>query len=95
MAGCVASGEPWGPNVGAVVKLNVQLPTVEAYCSYTIVANTGTGTNNPVAGFTFTSPAGPWFYMIATCDMDGSVTTNATYFASSVDPTIQAQNESF
>jgi len=98
MTGCVVSGQAWGPNVSALPagqRLNVQLPTVEGFCSYLIVSGTGTGTNNPVAGFTFTSPAGPWFYIVATCDMDGSATTNAVYFASSVDPTIQATNEGF
>ena len=83
--GCIASGQPWGPDVAGVVKLNVQLPMLTAYCSYVIVSGIGTGTSNP-GGFTFASPAGPWFHMTATCDTAGDGGTNSTYFASSVDP---------
>ncbi len=72
--------------------LNVTLPTSNAYCSYTITANSGTGTTNPIAGFTFDSPAGNWYYIYATCDMDGDGTL-AGYFTSSVDSTIQKVNE--
>jgi hypothetical protein len=57
------------------------------------VVGTGTGTNNPVAGFTFTSPAGSWYYALATCDMNSSATVNSTYFTSSVDSNIQSRNE--
>ena len=89
---CVVSGQPWGPDVAGVRKLNVSLPTSTAFCSYVITAGAGTGTNNPVAGFTFTSPAGNWYYIVATCDMDADGVL-ATFWTSSVDSTIQKQNE--
>jgi prepilin-type N-terminal cleavage/methylation domain-containing protein len=85
ITGCVATNMPWR-------TLRVVLPEQSAYCSYTITAGSGTGTNNP-SGFTFASPAVPWFYIIATCDMDGSSSKNSKYFTSSVDPTIQTLNE--
>lgn len=95
MLACVASGQKWGPDIPGTPptkNLNVRLPTTEAYCRYTIVAGTGTGTNNPITGFTFTSPAGPWYYMLAECDIDGDGSMS-TYFTSSVNSAIQKQNE--
>ena len=92
---CVASGQPWGPNVGtnlpADQRLNVSLPSQTAFCTYKITTGSGTGTNNP-NGFTFTSPTGIWYYLLATCDMDGDG-TKSTFFVSSVDSTIQKLNE--
>jgi prepilin-type N-terminal cleavage/methylation domain-containing protein len=76
----------------AWTKLRVRVQENKIYCSYQIVTGTGAGTTNP-NGFTFASPSGSWFYILATCDMDGNSTTNATYFMSSVDTTMQAQNE--
>lgn len=81
---CVAVAGVWNP-------LRVSLPQLEAYCAYTMVAGTGTGTNNP-GGFVFTSPAGQWYYLTATCDMDNDGTFSQ-YFTSSVDSSIQIQNE--
>jgi prepilin-type N-terminal cleavage/methylation domain-containing protein len=85
ISACVAANMPWR-------TLRVVLPEQTAFCSYAITAGSGTGTSNP-SGFTFSSPATPWFYIIATCNMDGNSTTNSTYFTSSVDPTIQTINE--
>ena len=84
-ASCISTGSDWA-------NLRVSPPESKLYCSYAITSGTGTGTDNP-AGFTFTSPTGNWYYVLATCDMDGSSTTNSTYFASSVDSTIQKLNE--
>jgi hypothetical protein len=77
--------------------LNVALPMTTAYCRYTIVNGSGTGTTNPVlsnpaATFLFTSPPGVWYYMLAECDMDGDG-EYASFFTSSVDSTIQKANE--
>ena len=82
---CIATGQPWN-------TLRVRLPEQNLYCSYAVTTGSGTGTNNPNA-FTFTSPAGPWFYVLATCEMDGNTATHATYFTSSVDSTVQKQND--
>jgi type IV pilus assembly protein PilE len=82
---CIASGTPWD-------SMRVRIQESKLYCSYTITTGTGTGTNNP-SGFVFTSPSGAWFYILATCDMDNSSTTNSSYFMSSLDSTVQKLNE--
>jgi type IV pilus assembly protein PilE len=82
---CVAAGQPW-------YNLRVILPMQTVYCSYAITVGTTTGTVNP-SGFSFSSPNYPWFYLLATCDMDGSPSVNSTYFMSSLDPKIQKLNE--
>ncbi|MDB4959443.1 MAG: hypothetical protein JWO36_7012 [Myxococcales bacterium] len=84
-ASCIAATMPWN-------TMRVQIQEAKLFCSYAITAGTGTGTSNP-SGFTFTSPSGAWFYVIATCDMDNSSTLDATYFMSSVDATMQKQND--
>jgi type II secretory pathway pseudopilin PulG len=86
-AACLVSGQPW-------YNLRVRIQQAKIYCSYAITAGTGTGTNNP-GGFTFTSPTGAWYYVLATCDMDNSSTTNSTYFMSSMDATMQKLNEGY
>jgi prepilin-type N-terminal cleavage/methylation domain-containing protein len=72
--------------------LRVRLPQQKLICSYEIVTGTGTGTNNP-AGFSFTSPAGDWFYLLATCDGDGNTAQNATYFMASTSSSIEKRHE--
>lgn len=92
---CAASGQAWGPDLGSLPaqqRLKVALPMQEAACTYQITTGTGAGTGGP-AGFTFTSPAGPWYYLHARCDMDGNGAPNTEFFASSLDPTIQSNNE--
>jgi prepilin-type N-terminal cleavage/methylation domain-containing protein len=84
-AGCITGTGVWVP-------LRVRLPQENLVCSYHVVTGTGVGTTNP-GGFVFTSPAGEWFYVLATCDMDGKSTLNATYFVSSTSSKIQALNE--
>ena len=84
-SGCIAASTDWH-------KLRVRLPTEKLRCSYTTEVGSGPGTNDP-QGFTFTSPPGSWFYILATCDMDDQPGTNSTYFVSSVDSRIQSQNE--
>jgi type II secretory pathway pseudopilin PulG len=72
--------------------LRVHLPQDKLACSYEMVAGVGAGTNNP-SGFTFTSPGGGWFYVIATCDGDNQSATNAKFFTSSASAELQKQNE--
>jgi len=86
-ASCTIVNGPWD-------KLHVALREKTLYCTYNVVIGSGVGTNNP-SGFSFTSPIGSWYYVLATCDMDNNSTTNATYFASSVDQRIQKQNEGY
>jgi hypothetical protein len=57
-----------------------------------MVAGIGAGTDDP-SGFTFSSPAGGWFYIIAICDGDGQSATNAKFFTSSTSAELQKQNE--
>lgn len=81
---CQNTGQPWD-------GLRIEVPASVA-CTYDIQAGNATGTNNP-SGFTFASPARNWYYVIATCDEDGSGGTNATFFTSSIDSNIQKLNE--
>jgi prepilin-type N-terminal cleavage/methylation domain-containing protein len=85
-APCIAAAQPW--NV-----LKVQLPTPNLYCSYAITIGPRTVAPAPPAPFVMTQPATGWYFIVATCDMDGNVATNSTYFTNSVDPRIQVQNE--
>lgn len=84
---CVSSSGIWAP-------LRVQLPTTSLYCSYVITAGPSTATPSPPAPFVMNgiNPQS-WFYIVATCDMDGSTTSDSTYFRSNYDATIQASNE--
>jgi prepilin-type N-terminal cleavage/methylation domain-containing protein len=84
-ASCVATGGAWEP-------LRARLSSDTLVCSYTITAGTGAGTSGP-AGFSFTSPAGAWFYIHATCDGDGSAAVNAQYFVSNVSSKVQKLDE--
>jgi type II secretory pathway pseudopilin PulG len=79
-------------HTGAWAALNIEAPMTTVACSYQIVAGNATGTNNP-SGFTFSSPARNWYYVLATCDEDSSGGTNATFFTSSIDSSIQKLNE--
>lgn len=72
--------------------LRVRLPQDKLACSYEVVAGTGVGTDDPL-GFAFTSPAGAWFYIVATCNGDNQSGTNAQFFTSSASSAIQTKNE--
>jgi len=83
---CEQPTQPWE-------LLNVQVPTAEAYCQYTITASTGAGAQlDPVTGLTFNSPTGNWYYLSAKCDIDGDGTFSS-FLVTSVDSTIQKVNE--
>ena len=76
--------------------LRVALPQQEVRCSYYVTSGLSGATPVPPAGFTF-KPAGAqaiaWYFIVATCDMDGSSGTNSSYFQGSGDGVIQIQNE--
>ena len=74
------------------VALRINPPEAVIRCKYDVEVGTGAGVVDP-GGFTFTAPAANWFYILATCDMDGSGPPDATYFTSSVDTAIQKLNE--
>ncbi len=80
---CFATGEPWQ-------RLRVRV-TDPLRCSYEVVTGDTTGTNDPL-GFSFTSPDEPWFYIVATCDLDGHP-GNSRYFYASTSRTRQVQDE--
>jgi len=85
-AACVAAGQPW-------TTLRVVLPTQKLRCSYAITTGLGDVTVTNPSAFTFVSPPISWYYIIATCDMDGVAAVTSKYFTSSVDSSIQKQNE--
>jgi len=90
---CKTSGSAWE-------SLRVNPPEKTMHCAYTIAVG--------AAGTTFTPPltfknsqgaaaaeptlAESWFYITAECDEDGQGGTNATYYMSSVDATLQILN---
>lgn len=82
---CLASGTAW-------TKLRVALPEKTLYCSYAITTGTSSQTPSPPSPFTMPAQATSWYYIVATCDMDGK-STNSSYFTSSYDAKIQASNE--
>jgi type II secretory pathway pseudopilin PulG len=90
---CVGAGNPWTP-------LRVALPQNNLYCVYMIdvgVAGTNptTGADWPAAaGFTIlANPLTAWYFIVATCNMDGNAATNSIYLTSSLDSGIQIANE--
>jgi prepilin-type N-terminal cleavage/methylation domain-containing protein len=84
--GCVASGQPWN-------TLRVILPQSKLACSYAITVGTSAMTPAPPAPFVMTKPPGGWYYIIATCDMDGSSSVLSKYFTASNDTSLQVSNE--
>ena len=89
IAACTGPANPWGA-LG-----NVPLPKRTSYCNYQAFVGNGSGTNNPTLfgkTWTFTSPPGPWYYIVANCDMDGDGTFSA-YFQASSDSTLQTDKE--
>jgi prepilin-type N-terminal cleavage/methylation domain-containing protein len=89
-----STGNPSAPCTSSAqwVALRINPPVQTLYCSYVIEIGSGAGTSDP-SGFQWDSPAADWYYIIATCDMDGDSTGYSTYFMSSSDPKIQKQNE--
>ncbi len=77
--------------------LRVAPPTPSAYCQYTVTAGIAGTPPGPPAGFTMPACAPncavSWYWILATCEMDGNTAVHSTYFTNSTDSTIQVQNE--
>jgi prepilin-type N-terminal cleavage/methylation domain-containing protein len=87
---CHIAGGAW--QGGAVTDtLNVAPPSTTPYCAYQITSGAGGAAGQP-APFTMVTPAGTWYFIVAECDADGDGAFS-TYFVSSVNSTIQADNE--
>jgi prepilin-type N-terminal cleavage/methylation domain-containing protein len=61
-------------------------------CKYQVFVGAGAGTSAPT-GFTWSSPAGNWYYMTAICDTDGNAGTETQFFSASSDSKLQKINE--
>jgi len=81
-ASCVALAGPWG-------KLKVRLEDMNIRCTYAVTAGAPGSTATPPAPFTMVQQPGAWYFILATCDEDGSSAKNGTYFLSSADKAIQ------
>src|SRR5262245_27296428 len=88
ISGCLASTE-W-------TNLRVLPPKSQLRCSYDVVIGDAGVDPTPPAGFTLpTSPATGWYYVHATCDMDGITTLFSEYLQSNLDTTIQELNPGY
>jgi type II secretory pathway pseudopilin PulG len=86
-ATCVTTGSAWA-------SLRVNAPESKIRCTYVVNAGASGTTITPPTGFTIANqPAGAWYYMLGTCDLDGVATTNSTYFQTSTDTVIQKLNQ--
>jgi len=90
------TGGDWNTSCASTTgwtSLRVAAPDKTMYCTYQVVVGAAGSTPSPPSGFTMSTPAGAWYYIVATCDMDNrSTTTSATFFRSSVDTKLQKQN---
>lgn len=85
-ASCATTGSAW-------LNLRVNAPESKIRCTYAVTVGAAGMPLTPPQGFTVPNqPAGPWYYIVATCDLDGVASTNSTYFQSSVDTAIQKLN---
>jgi len=75
------------------ISLKVAPPETKLYCSYEVTVGAGSGTT--VADFSWSSPGGSWYYIEATCDMDGDSAKNSRYFTSSSETEIKKLDEGF
>ncbi|MBA3451583.1 MAG: prepilin-type N-terminal cleavage/methylation domain-containing protein [Deltaproteobacteria bacterium] len=74
--------------------LRIHAPEQSLRCSYAVVTGAAGVAPTPPSGFSLqTNPANGWYYALATCDLDGQTGTNSTYLTSSLDSSIQVQNE--
>ncbi len=85
-ATCLTGSSAWD-------NLRINPPEKTVRCSYAITAGTSAAAPSPPAGFTMTTPAGTWWFAVATCDTDGKGGTNSTFFISSVNTEVQKQDE--
>lgn len=73
----------------------VQPSAQQLACGYVALSGTADDDIPAVAeGFGMEQPPGSWYVLYARCDADGSDAVDGEFFASSVDPTLQARNES-
>ncbi|TMQ02455.1 MAG: type II secretion system protein [Deltaproteobacteria bacterium] len=85
-ATCVTGASAW-------VTLRVNAPESKIRCTYVVAAGAAGITLTPPAGFTVANqPVGPWYYVVATCDLDGAGGTSSAYFQSSTDTLVQKTN---
>jgi Tfp pilus assembly protein PilE len=96
---CPAAPTPTGANWNTACataagwsNLRISAPETTMYCMYQITTGAAGTVPSPPSGFTMTTPAGSWWFVVATCDMDGQGGTNATFFRSSVATNLQKQN---
>lgn len=90
---CITTGSTWE-------TLRIVPSESKLRCSYKIEGGAKGETLTPPTGFKNSqgvagaepSLASSWWYVVATCDENASGGTNATYYQSSVDPTIQIVN---
>ena len=68
-------------------KLKMATGKAAVYCSYVAIAGAAgdTAAGLAVSKFSYTEPAGDWFYLLAECDMDQNAATNSYYFQHSGD----------
>lgn len=90
LASCL-SGSDW-------TALHVNPPETKAYCQYQVT--TGSAADTPSASpfhmasdGTDPTPIASWYFIKATCEMDGNTATHSNYFLSSMDTKIQSLNE--
>ncbi|HET7500570.1 MAG TPA: prepilin-type N-terminal cleavage/methylation domain-containing protein [Kofleriaceae bacterium] len=85
-ATCVTSGSPWA-------TLRVNAPESKIRCTYALTAGAAGVTLTAPTGFTVPGqPAGAWYYVVGTCDLDGAGGKSSTFFQSSTDTAIQKLN---
>jgi prepilin-type N-terminal cleavage/methylation domain-containing protein len=77
---------------GAWATLRVAPTDKVIRCTYAVTEGAGGTVPAPPAGFTMATPAGGWYFIVATCDMANDGGTNATFFQSSIDTKVQKQN---
>ena len=96
---CPASPTPSGANwntscatAAGWSNLRISAPESTMYCTYTITTGAAGSAPSPPSGFTMTTPAGSWWFVVGTCDMDGQGAPYSTFFRSSTDTKLQKLN---
>lgn len=79
---------------GAWPTVRVVPPEANTRCTYQVSIGTGSPTGSIPVGFA--APAGanfsgtsPWYFIVATCDMDNQGAPNSTFFTASWDQSVQ------
>jgi prepilin-type N-terminal cleavage/methylation domain-containing protein len=91
---CAQPGNAWD-------TLRVTPPQSNVYCSYVITSGLGGSTPSPPVGFTMcsngsaacTTPIASWYFITANCTMNVTAAVHSSYFMSSMDSSLQVQNE--